>query len=76
MAALHIRDVPEPVVTALRERAARNGRSMQQELRQVLEAAATAAPPAKPVEPIRLRSVRTTASSTWRREDVYDDTGR
>ena len=32
MPALHIRNVPEPVLAALRERAARRGVSMQQEL--------------------------------------------
>ncbi len=67
VADLHVRDVPQPVVIALRERAARNGRSMQQELRQVLEAAATGAPPGGSPEPIRLRTVRTTGCSTWER---------
>ncbi|MGI8622642.1 MAG: FitA-like ribbon-helix-helix domain-containing protein, partial [Solirubrobacteraceae bacterium] len=34
MTALHVRNLPESVVTALRERAARHGQSMQQEIRQ------------------------------------------
>lgn len=37
MAALHLRNVPEDVVTALKERAARNKRSMEAEHRHILE---------------------------------------
>ncbi len=37
MATLTIRDVPEPVVVRLKEEAARNGRSMEQEVRTLLE---------------------------------------
>ncbi|TNC26403.1 FitA-like ribbon-helix-helix domain-containing protein [Amycolatopsis alkalitolerans] len=40
MAAIHIRHVPEATLSALRERAARHGRSMQQELLDILELAA------------------------------------
>lgn len=74
--ALHVRNVPEKVVAALRERAARHGHSMQQELRQILEAAAAEAPPREDPEPIHLITVRTASDSTWRREDIYDDAGR
>ncbi len=76
MAALHIRNVPESVVTALRERAARHGQSMQQEIRQLLQAAATAAPPGAAPEPVRLHTVRTAVTSAWDREEIYGDTGR
>lgn len=76
MTALHVRDVPEPVVTALRERAAKHGHSMQQEIRQILEAAATAPTSGESVEPIRLTTVRTTGLSSWSRETIYDETGR
>lgn len=73
--ALHVRNLPEKVVTALRERAARHGHSMQQEIRQILEAAAAEAPPREELEPIRLTTVRTPGGSTWR-EDLYGDAGR
>ncbi|MBA3798080.1 MAG: hypothetical protein H0X18_03020 [Geodermatophilaceae bacterium] len=76
MTALHIRNLPESVVTALRERAARNGHSMQQEIRQVLEAAAKASPPSEPPKPVRLTTVRTAVTSTWDREEIYGEAGR
>jgi len=76
MKALHVRNVPESVVAALRERAARHGQSMQEEIRQILEAAATAPPPRKAPEPVRLTTVRTSGTSTWGREAIYGDDGR
>jgi plasmid stability protein len=76
MAALHIRDVPEPVVAALRERADRRGHSMQQELRQILETAASEPVPAEQPFPVRLVTVRTSGRSSWRREEIYGDEGR
>lgn len=63
-------------MTALRERAARHGQSMQQEIRQILEAAAAEAPPRQAPEPVRLTTVRTAVTSIWGREEIYGDTGR
>jgi plasmid stability protein len=77
MVAFNIRNVPEPVATALRERASKHGRSLQQELLSILELAAaepvrvTGAPP-----PIQLKTVRTNEPSTWSRDEMYDDEGR
>lgn len=76
MAAIHVRHVPEAVVAALRERAARHGQSMQQEILQILEAAAAGQPPPAAVDPLRLHTVRAGGASTWRREEIYGDTGR
>lgn len=76
MLALHIRNVPEQVVAALRERAARHGQSMQQEVRQILEAAAMTPPSPEAPAPVRLTTVRTTGTSRWGREDIYGDAGR
>lgn len=76
MPAIHIRDVPESTIVALRERAQRRGHSMQQEIREILRAAATEQPPAEATPPIQLVTVKTPASSTWRREEIYDDAGR
>lgn len=76
MTALHVRNLPESVVTALRERAARNGQSMQQEIRQILEAAAQASPPREPPVPVRLTTVRTAVTSSWDREEIYGEAGR
>jgi hypothetical protein len=49
---------------------------MQQEIRQILEAAAAGQPAPAAVDPIRLHTVRTTGTSTWRREEIYGDAGR
>jgi plasmid stability protein len=76
MTALHVRNVPESVVTALRERAARHGQSMQQEIRQILAAVAQAPPPREPPEAVRLTTVRTAVTSTWDREEIYGEAGR
>jgi plasmid stability protein len=76
MPALHIRNVPEPVVAALRERARRHDRSVQQELLHILQAVAAQPLPGTAAAPIQLTTVRTTSRSTWRREDIYGDEGR
>ncbi|MGH9302896.1 MAG: FitA-like ribbon-helix-helix domain-containing protein [Acidimicrobiales bacterium] len=76
MTALHVRNLPESVVTALRERAARHGQSMQQEIREILVAAAKTSPPPEPPEPVSLTTVRTAVTSTWDREEIYGDAGR
>ena len=77
MVAFNIRNVPEPVAAALRERASRHGRSLQKELLLILESAA--AEPTSGVassSPIELKTVRTTGSSTWSRDEIYGDDGR
>jgi plasmid stability protein len=77
MVALNIRNVPEPVAAALRERASRHGHSLQQELLSILEsAAAEPASAATAPPPIRLRTVRTGGTSTWSREEIYGNEGR
>jgi len=77
MVAFNVRNVPEPVAAALRERATKHGRSLQAELLSILEAAA--AEPSSGTEvpdPIRLTTVRTAGSSSWSREEIYGDEGR
>jgi plasmid stability protein len=76
MAALHIRSVPEPVVAALRERARRHGRSVQQEVLQILEEAAAAPMPGEALAPLQLKTVQTNRMSRWSREEIYGDEGR
>jgi antitoxin (DNA-binding transcriptional repressor) of toxin-antitoxin stability system len=63
------------LVQALRERARRHGRSLEEEFRAVLEAARNA-PGAAPLPPIRLAAVRTDGHSAWSREEIYDNEGR
>jgi len=77
MVAFNVRNVPEPVAAALRERASRHGRSLQQELLAILEkAAAEPASATTPLSPIELKTVRTTGSSSWSREEIYGDEAR
>jgi len=68
-------DDTEGLVRILRERAKRHGRSLQQELRAILETAEKG-PAAAPLPPIRLATVRTAGRSTWPREEIYGDEGR
>jgi plasmid stability protein len=74
--AIHIRNVPEAMLSALRERAEAHGRSMQQEVLAILDAATVEPIPRQAPSPIQLVTVRTSSSTTWRREDIYDDEGR
>ena len=77
MVALNVRNVPGPVAAALRERARRHGRSLQQELLDILEsAAAEPAHGSGSLPPLELTTVNIGGSSTWSREEIYDDDGR
>ena len=76
MAALHIRDVPEPVVASLRERARRHGRSVREEILRILEEVAAEPLPEEDLPPLQLTTVQTGGTSTWTREEAYDDKGR
>jgi plasmid stability protein len=75
MPVLHIRDVPEETVAAIKRRAARHGHSVQQELREALEKLA-----AEPVTGGRarrlLRTVATGQVESFDRDHSYDDDGR
>jgi len=73
MVAFHVRNVPEHVAAALRERASRHGHSLQQELLLILESSAAESVSATTApSPIRLKTVRTTGFSTWSRDEIYD----
>jgi plasmid stability protein len=76
MAAVHVRNVPEQVLEALKRRAARHERSLQRELRHVLCAIAEEEPSAAPLPPIELRLSDARPASSWRREEFYGDDGR
>ena len=70
-----VMDETEGLLRILRERAKRHGRSLEQELRAILEAAAHV--PGRPaLPPIRLTTVRTAGGSSWSREEIYGDEGR
>jgi hypothetical protein len=76
MPAIHVRNISESLLAALRERAARRGHSMQQEILNVLEAAAAEPAAGSALPPVQLITVKTPARSSWKREDIYDDEGR
>ncbi len=77
MKSLHIRDLPEDTLAGLKRRAERHRRSLQKELRLLLEEAARMEP-TDLKEPARLslRKVKTGAKGTWRRKEIYGDEGR
>jgi hypothetical protein len=78
MPAIQIRDVPPEVIAALKQRAARHERSLEGELRYILSAIARQEPASLPLPPLRLNLSESGPSntSTWRREEIYDDDGR
>ncbi len=76
MQAVHIRDVPEETLEALRRRAARRGHSMQQELRAVLTRAASEPADDVPPRAFRLHTVTTGRRESFDRADFYHADGR
>jgi plasmid stability protein len=76
MPALHIRDVPEETVAAIKRRAARHGHSVQQELREVLEKAAGEPTIGSRPRALILTTVETGRESTFERADFYGDDER
>lgn len=82
MPAVHVRDLDDAVIDALKRRAAAHRRSLQGELRSILEEAARRGLPAgggdEPARRprLRLRTVRIGGKATWSREEIYGDDGR
>ena len=73
---LSVKSVPEHVAERLRRRAARNHRSLQGELHEIVERAAEHAPPAAEEPRFEIITVDTGGTSSWSREDLYGDNGR
>ncbi len=75
MKSIHIRDVNPETLKQLKRLADLHHRSLQGELRAILDRAAQLAP-----EPssraIQLHITRSGGDGTWSREEIYDDTGR
>lgn len=76
MPAVHIRDVPEETVAAIKRRATRRGHSMQQELRDALQKLAAEPDVGPRPRPLRLHTVATGRVDTFDRADFYDDDER
>jgi len=76
MPAVHVRNVPEEVLDALKRRAARHERSLQRELRHLLCTTAQEEPAGEPLRPIELNFSDALPTSSWRRAEIYEDDGR
>jgi plasmid stability protein len=76
MKAIHIREIPSETIDALKRLARGNHRSLQGELRDILEKAARRAPVSDTDDDLDLVTVRTGSTSTWHREELYGDSGR
>ncbi len=72
MSALHIRDVPEETIAVLKERAARNGRSLQKELHEGILKLAAEPLPKRRRGPLNIVTVSTGHTEPWDRADIYD----
>ena len=76
MPGIHVRDLSEETMRALKRRARAHHRSVQGEVREILVEAARAAPPEGGYGPIRLHHVDVGGDRPWEREDIYGDEGR
>ena len=76
MPAIHIRDVPEDVLAALKRRAIRHDRTLQKELRNILGSIAAEEKPPGPLPPVKLETSSVAGDTTWPREELYGDDGR
>lgn len=76
MQAIHIRDVPEHIVAALKRRAKAHHRSLQGEVLAALEEAALRAPPAEPPPPLQLALSDVASVGGWSRDEIYGDDAR
>lgn len=72
MKSLHIRDIPESILGRLKRRAVLHHRSLQGELRAVLEQAAQIPLPGDGGK-MTLRTVRSRAAKNWSRNAIYED---
>lgn len=74
MAAIHVREVDDAVIDALKARAARNQRSLQGEIRHILENAAVSEVSKESRAGRRKLRIRTVAvgGPVYTRETIYD----
>jgi plasmid stability protein len=76
MKAIHIRAVSSETIEALKRLARGNHRSLQGELRGILEKASRRAPMSDMEDDLDLVTVRTGSTSAWHRGEIYGDPGR
>jgi plasmid stability protein len=73
---VHIRDVDPDVLRRIQRLARLHHRSMQGELRAILEEVARRAPDSDDYDPDGLITVDVGGDTTWRRADTYTDDAR
>ena len=76
MSSIHIRSVPPEILGALKRLARAHHRSLQGELRSILERAARMAPPEAQERGLGLVTVKVGGTTAWHRAEVYDSDGR
>ena len=76
MKSILIRNLQPDTLAALKRLATSHRRSLQGELLTILDKAARQAPPESEEEELPWITVDTGGSSTWPREEMYDDGGR
>lgn len=77
MPALHIRQLDDAVVEALKQRAARNNRSLEGELREILRAASDEEGRRRTRRrKLKIRTVAVGGPRTFGRDEIYDDQER
>lgn len=76
MRSIQIRDVDPDVLRRLQRLARLHHRSMQGELRAILEEVAHRAPETEDFDPNGLITVSVGGNTTWRREEAYGDDAR
>ncbi|HJX64944.1 MAG TPA: plasmid stability protein [Polyangia bacterium] len=79
MASLLIRNLDDAAVARLKARARRNNRSLQGEVKSILESEARTAK-TRPGQPghreLKIHIVNIPTRATWSRSEIYDDNGR
>jgi plasmid stability protein len=72
MKSIHIRNIDQQVVQGLKRRAELHHRSMQGEIKAILEDAVRKMPTTSQKEELDLITVATGNSKAWKRDDYYD----
>lgn len=75
MPPVQIRGLSSEVIAALKRRAARNGRSLEDELKHILATLAREES-VLPLSPLRLNLSDALPKTSWSREEIYDEDGR
>ena len=76
MKSLHVRGIDKSVLDRLRRLAQLHHRSLQGELRAILEQAALRVPETEPGEDLELITVAAGSPTNWSRDEIYSDDAR